>query len=59
MLIVGYNRSAPIPYIICKNSWGTSVGVSGYYNLSFDYIRQYARYSYIVQKFRLDMLSHP
>jgi hypothetical protein len=58
MLIVGYNRDAPSPYVICKNSWGTSVGAAGYYYLSYDYIRQYARYGYIVHRFRDDMPKH-
>lgn len=57
MLIVGYNRTKQ--YVVCKNSWGTSVGTGGHYNLSYDYIRRYARYGYIVQKFRQDMPSHP
>ena len=50
MLIVGYNRvpETPIPYFICKNSWGAARGVSGYYYLSYDYIRTYAKYGYIV-----------
>lgn len=59
MLMVGYNRTTPLPYVLCKNSWGTSVGVGGYYYLSYDYIRRYARYGYIVHKFRQDMPSHP
>ena len=59
MLIVGYNRIASTPYVIYKNSWGTSEGINGYFNLSYDYIRAYARYGYIVHKFRQDMPSHP
>lgn len=59
MLIVGYDRSGPIPYVMCKNSWGTSVGVGGYYYLSYDYIRRYARYGYIVHRFRQNMPPHP
>lgn len=57
MMIVGYNRSASatIPYFIVKNSWGVVLGVNGYYFLSYDYIRQYAKYGYIVQKVRTDM----
>jgi hypothetical protein len=55
MLIVGYDRSSPLPYIICKNSWGTGTGDSGYYYLSYDYVRTYAKYGYIVEQIRTDM----
>jgi C1A family cysteine protease len=58
MLIVGYDRkpTTPIPYFIVKNSWGSNQqGVSGYYYLSYDYIRTYAKYGYIVQQVRTDM----
>lgn len=55
MLIVGYNRSAAIPYFICKNSWGVTDGVNGYWYLSYDYIRTYAKYGYITLKICLDM----
>jgi phycocyanin beta chain len=55
MLMVGYNRSATLPYFICKNSWGTGEGINGYFYLSYDYIRTYAKYGYITQKIRLDM----
>jgi C1A family cysteine protease len=46
MLIVGYN--SPQEYFIVKNSWGPSRGQSGYLYLSFDYIRTYAKYGYII-----------
>jgi C1A family cysteine protease len=46
MLIVGYNR--PEQYFIVKNSWGTAKGQSGYFYLSYDYIRTYAKYGYII-----------
>ena len=26
MLIVGYDRTAPVPYFVCKNSWGRYKG---------------------------------
>jgi C1A family cysteine protease len=55
MLIVGYNKSATLPYFICKNSWGTEDGVQGYFYMSYDYICTYAKYGYITQKIRLDM----
>jgi C1A family cysteine protease len=47
MRLVGYDRSAPLPYFIFKNSWG-STGVSGYYYLSYDYVRYYSKYGYVV-----------
>jgi C1A family cysteine protease len=47
MLLVGYDRSAPLPYFIFKNSWG-STGASGYYYLSYDYVRYYSKYGYVV-----------
>ncbi|MBM3225347.1 MAG: hypothetical protein FJZ47_16305 [Candidatus Tectomicrobia bacterium] len=55
MVIVGYDRLAPLPYFICKNSWGVSAGRSGYYYLSYDYMRTYAKYGYIVQPIHTNM----
>jgi hypothetical protein len=55
MLIVGYVKNAPEPYFILKNSWGPERGVNGYYYLSHDYVRQYAKYGYIVHSLRTDM----
>ncbi len=55
MLLVGYNKNAPIPYFIFKNSWGTNRGDQGYYYLSYDYIIEYAKYGYIVYTTRNDM----
>jgi len=46
MLIVGYDR--PGEYFIVKNSWGTNKGQAGYLYLSYDYIRTYAKYGYII-----------
>jgi hypothetical protein len=48
MLVVGYNR--PQEYFIVKNSWGTSYGQSGYVYLSYDYIRTYAKYGYVINE---------
>lgn len=50
MIIVGYDRrpTTPIPYFILKNSWGTTYGNAGYLYLSYDYIRQYGKYGYVV-----------
>ncbi len=55
MLLVGYKRNAPEPYFIFKNSWSDDAGVGGYYYLSYDYVRQYAKYGYIVNDIRRDM----
>ncbi len=55
MLIVGYVKDAPVPYFILKNSWGKNKGNKGYYYLSYDYMREYAKYGYIVHKMRTDM----
>jgi hypothetical protein len=46
MLIVGYDR--PGQYFIVKNSWGTDKGQAGYFYLSYDYIRTYAKYGYYI-----------
>jgi len=48
MLIVGYNK--PGEYFIVKNSWGTSKGQAGYLYLSYDYIRTYAKYGYVINE---------
>lgn len=55
MVLVGYHRLAPLAYFLCKNSWSTGVGNAGYYSLSYDYIRTYAKYGYIVHRVRSDM----
>ena len=57
MVIVGYDRSAPIPYFVCKNSWGDTKGVSGYYFLSYDYLIEYAKYGYLTLTVRSDMTA--
>lgn len=61
MLIVGYDRTpvAPLPYFICKNSWGENKGVSGYYYLSYDYICTYAKYGYIVTEMSHNKSGNP
>jgi hypothetical protein len=46
MLVVGYDRNQE--YFIVKNSWGTSKGQAGYVYLSYDYIRTYAKYGYVI-----------
>lgn len=55
MLIVGYDRTGPIPYFVCKNSWGAAKGNGGYYYLSYDYLIEYAKYGYIVHDIRSDL----
>jgi hypothetical protein len=46
MLIVGYDRNQE--YFIVKNSWGTARGHAGYVYLTYDYIRTYSKYGYII-----------
>lgn len=48
MVIVGYDR--PQEYFIVKNSWGTAKGQAGYLYLSYDYIRTYAKYGYVINE---------
>ncbi|MBS2013144.1 MAG: C1 family peptidase [Deltaproteobacteria bacterium] len=48
MVIVGYDR--PGDYFILKNSWGTSFGHNGYAYVSYDYVRTYTRYGYVVME---------
>jgi C1A family cysteine protease len=52
MVIVGYNRNGDANigggYFILKNSWGTGYGQSGYYYLSYDYIRTYSKYGFYI-----------
>ncbi|MDN5213257.1 C1 family peptidase [Fulvivirgaceae bacterium BMA12] len=55
MLLVGYNKIAPVPYFIFKNSWGQNKSNAGYYYLSYDYIIEYAKYGYIIYDTRDDM----
>jgi hypothetical protein len=54
LLLVGYDRSGAVPFFIFKNSWGNT-GNAGYYYFSYDYIRQYAKYGYVVLTARSDM----
>ncbi len=57
MLIVGYDRSAPVPYSVCKNSWGDTKGVHGYDYLSYGYLIEYAKYGYLTLTVRNDMTT--
>lgn len=59
MLIVGFDKSGQKPYFIVKNSWGTDREHDGYYYLSYDYIRTYAKYGYIVYNVRENMSDIP
>lgn len=47
MVIVGYDRAQK--YFIVKNSWRTRWGHSGYGHFSYDYIRTYSKYGYVVR----------
>lgn len=55
MLLVGYSKIAPVPYLIFKNSWGPGPGTNGYYYLSYDYVREYAKYGYVVHEMDSNM----
>jgi papain like protease len=60
MLIVGYNRIAPKPFFIMKNSWGKELdgvplGKDGYFFMSYDYVRRYAKNGFIITRLRTDM----
>lgn len=55
MLMVGYDRTGPQPRFILKNSWGAGHGHDGYLWLSYDYIREYAKYGYVMLSIRDDM----
>jgi hypothetical protein len=46
MLLVGYDR--PHSYFVFKNSWGSNHGHSGYFFVSYDYLRTYGKYGYVV-----------
>ncbi len=48
MLVVGYNKNQN--YFIVKNSWGAGWGHSGYAYLSYDYIRTYFKYGFVVKQ---------
>jgi hypothetical protein len=50
MLIVGYNTAGEKPYFIVKNSWGAGKGHSGYLWISYDYIRTYAKYGFVISE---------
>jgi len=39
-----------------SNSWGTKVGDAGYFYLSYDYLRTYAKYGFIITQVRTDMV---
>jgi len=47
MLLVGFDHAGN--YFIFKNSWSASHGHAGYFYLSYDYIRTYGKYGYIVK----------
>ena len=57
MLMVGYNR--PGGYFIVKNSWGSGCGQSGYVYLSYDYIRTYAKYGYVITAVEPVLVAKP
>jgi Papain family cysteine protease len=42
LLIVGYDRRGPKPFFLCKNSYGTSAGIGGYFQFSYRYMSTYA-----------------
>ena len=46
MLMVGYSKAGN--YFIFKNSWGTAVGHSGYFFLTYEYLQTYAKYGYVL-----------
>ncbi|HYQ55758.1 MAG TPA: C1 family peptidase [Draconibacterium sp.] len=48
MVVVGYNKIKN--YFIVKNSWGAGWGHAGYAYLSYDYIRTYFKYGYVVKQ---------
>lgn len=48
MLVVGYNKAQA--YFIVKNSWGAGWGHSGYAYLSYDYVRTYFKYGFVVKE---------
>jgi len=54
MLLVGFVRGGSIygvraRYFIFKNSWNTTRGHEGYFYISYDYIRTYGKYGYIIK----------
>jgi Cysteine protease len=49
MLLVGYDKtSATKPFFIMKNSWGPDRGDHGYFYLTYDYFKTYAKVGYII-----------
>jgi hypothetical protein len=46
MLMIGYSKAGD--YFIFKNSWGSAVGHSGYFHLTYEYLQTYAKYGYVV-----------
>jgi hypothetical protein len=57
MVMVGYNRIAPIPYFVFRNSWGRRGGVD-YLRFSYDFVRKYARYGVIITGVS-EKMAHP
>lgn len=55
MLAVGYDRTGPKPFFIMKNSWGEAEGKDGYFFLSYDYVRRYAKNGFIIKSVNTNM----
>lgn len=55
MLAVGYDRTGLKPFFIMKNSWGEAEGKNGYFFLSYDYVRRYAKNGFIIKSVNTNM----
>lgn len=59
ILLVGYEQNAPIPYFMAKNSHGPLTATQPFWFFSYDYIRTYAKYGYVITNMRSDMSGSP
>jgi C1A family cysteine protease len=57
ILIVGYDDNRQC--FICKNSWGSGWGESGYFRIAYSQVTRYGTYNYIFASYNIAYLRNP